>query len=79
VFTGSLSIKGGKVVSYTLDDPVPHRLDGFSEEAALEILKKHGWEKVVSDGLLWEDHITKVRFNPNSVNDQPRIYKSELR
>lgn len=77
--TGSLTIKDGKVDSYTLDDSVPHRLDGFSEEAALEILRRHGWEKIVSDGLSWEDHITKVRFNPSSVSNHPRIFKSELR
>jgi hypothetical protein len=76
--TGMLMIHEGKVKTYTLDEPVPHRLDGFTEAAALEILKKHGWEKTSSDGLPWEDHTTKVKFSPPKGDIRPRIFKSEL-
>ncbi len=76
--TGKLMIHDGKVDKYLLDDPVPHRLDGFTESAALEILKKHGWEKVSSDGLPWEDHTTTVKFSPTKSDTRPRIFKSEL-
>ncbi len=79
VATGTLTVRNGVVVKYTLSEPVSHRIDGFTEEAALAILATYGWEKVVSDALPFEDHITRVEYRGDLPDSRPRIFKSELR
>lgn len=78
VATGTLTVSKGIVVEYTLSEPVSHRLDGFTETVALEILAQYGWEKVVSDALPFEDHTTRVRYRGDLSDSRPRIFKSEL-
>jgi hypothetical protein len=78
VATGTLTVSKGIVVEYALSEPVSHRLDGFTEAAALEILAQYGWEKVVSDALPFEDHTTRVEYRGDLSDSRPRIFKSEL-